>query len=297
MRIDLCFLILIILLSLLFILYFGLKTKNIKFKFSDKNTVGEKYMDPVTDPLLRKVFRLYYINLEKDIERKQRFLSNLENANCDLDVNRVEAIGIGDFKKYKFIRPLQCKKKMKWLVKSNRVQDVEFCCLLSHIKAIHQAYLDGNEYALIMEDDMYFLRYPNWMEVIKSCPEDAEMLQLYMSDGNFDVYSLKEKWVKDTFFSTGAYMINKKGMEQVLRNTLGVEYDREWSDINVIDFSTGNTKSLCIADNYLWNTYNKYMYTSILFNTEGLDSTIHPDHLVFHNYAIEKINELFKEGY
>ena len=297
MRIDLYCLILIILLSLVFIMYFSLKINSIKFKFSDKNTIDEKNTVPVTDPLLKKVFRLYYINLEKDIERKNRFLSNLEKANCDLDVNRVEAIGIDDFKKYKVIRPVQCKKHMKWLVKSNRVQDIEFCCLLSHIKAIHQAYIDGNEYALIMEDDMYFLRYPNWMEVIKSCPEDAEMLQLYMSDGNFDVYSLKEKWVKDTFFSTGAYMINKKGMEQVLRNTLGVEYDREWSDINVIDFTTGNKKSLCIADNYLWNTYNKYMYTSILFNTEGLDSTIHPDHLVFHNYAIEKINELFKEGY
>jgi hypothetical protein len=297
MRIDLCFLILIILLSLLFILYFGLKTKNIKFKFSDKNTIGEKYMDPVTDPLLRKVFRLYYINLEKDIERKHRFLSNLENANCDLDVNRVEAIGIDDFKKYKFIRPVQCKKHMKWLVKSNRVQDIEFCCLLSHIKAIHQAYLDGNEYALIMEDDMYFLRYPNWMEIIKSSPEDAEMLQLYMSDGNFDIYGLKEKWVKDIVFSTGSYIINKKGMERVLRNTLGVEYDREWSDINVIDFSTGNTKSFCIADDYLWKSYNKYMYTSILFNTEGLDSTIHPDHLGLHNQGVNKINELFKEGY
>ena len=295
MRIDL-FLIVIILLSLVFILYCSLKFKSIKFKFSDKNTIGEKYIDPVTDPLLKKVFRLYYINLEKDIERKHRFLSNLENANCDLDINRVEAIGIGDFKKYKFIRPLQCKKKMKWLVKSNRVQDIEFCCLLSHIKAIHQAYLDGNEYALIMEDDMYFLRYPNWMEIIKSSPEDAEILQLYMSDGNFDIYGLKEKWFKADGASTGSYIINKKGMERVLTNAIGTEYNRDWSDIKIIDFATGNN-SLCIADYYLWHNYNKYVYTSILFNTEGFDSTIHPQQLPQHNYAIEKINKLFKEGY
>ena len=296
MRIDLYCLILIILLSLVFIMYFSLKINSIKFKFSDKNTVGEKYMDPVTDPLLRKVFRLYYINLEKDIERKQRFLSNLENANCDLDVNRVEAIGIGDFKKYKFIRPLQCKKKMKWLVKSNRVQDIEFCCLLSHIKAIHQAYLDGNEYALIMEDDMYYLRYPNWMELIKSFPDDAEMLQLYISTGKFDHYGSKEKWVKADGASCGAYIINRKVMERVLTNAIGTEYNRDWSDIKVIDFATGN-KSHCYSDAYLWHNYNKYVHTSILFNTEGFDSTIHPDHLPEHRYVIQKINKLFKDGY
>jgi len=286
--------------SLILIPYFSLKPKKIdRFKFEHKNPKTEIDQDiiPVTDPLLKQVFKLYYINLERDVERKSRFLSNLESAKCDLDINRVEAVGLDEFKKYKFIRPNQCKKRMRWLVKSNRPQDIEFCCLLSHIKAIHQAYLDGNEYALIMEDDMYFLRYPNWMELIKSAPDDSEILQLYISDGDFTIYGMEKKWVKETAFSTGAYVINKRGMKHVLLNTLGPEYDKDWSYINQIDLKTGNNKDLCIADDYLYKNYNKYVYTSILFNTEGIDSTIHPDHLYLHMKAIRKTNELFEKGY
>lgn len=296
MRIVFYWLILMLFISLIFIPYFSLKPKKIdRFKFEDKNTNQD--IIPVTDPLLKQVFKLYYINLERDVERKSRFLSNLESAKCDLDINRVEAVGLDEFKKYKFIRPNQCKKRMRWLVKSNRPQDIEFCCLLSHIKAIHQAYLDGNEYALIMEDDMYFLRYPNWMELIKSAPDDSEILQLYISDGDFTIYGLEKKWVKEDTYSTGAYVINKRGMKHVLLNTLGPEYDKDWSYINQIDFKTGNNKDLCIADSYLYKNYNKYVYTSILFNTEGIDSTIHPDHLYLHMKAIRKTNELFEKGY
>lgn len=296
MRIVFYWLILMLFISLIFIPYFSLKPKKIdRFKFEDKNTNQD--IIPVTDPLLKQVFKLYYINLERDVERKSRFLSNLESAKCDLDINRVEAVGLDEFKKYKFIRPNQCKKRMRWLVKSNRPQDIEFCCLLSHIKAIHQAYLDGNEYALIMEDDMYFLRYPNWMELIKSAPDDSEILQLYISDGDFTIYGLEKKWVKEDTYSTGAYVINKRGMKHVLLNTLGPEYDKDWSYINQIDFTTGSNKAFCISDDYLYKTYNKYVYTSILFNTEGIDSTIHPDHLYLHMKAIRKTNELFEKGY
>merc|ERR1719359_2348467 len=54
----------------------------------------------------------------------------------------------------------------------------EYGCTFSHLRAIHQAFIDGEQTALIVEDDIRFEDMPLWPEtlqdVVAAAPPDGE---------------------------------------------------------------------------------------------------------------------------
>lgn len=225
--------------------------------------------------------QIYYINLDKATDRKKRFIKNNESH---FKLNRIKAISPNDnfYKNVNIIKPLHCNNT-----------DLEICCSLSHLKALHKAYHDNTDFALIMEDDMYFLKYPNWKDLINSAPSDWDILQLYTI--NTTIYKTKNiNWIVhnlgDHFSSCGAYLVNKKSLEKILNKFIPNYKNPDWNAIKTINLTKSN--ALCLADYLLYQNVKTYVHTNILLNTEGWDSYIHPEHLPLHRQSINVIKEL-----
>ena len=107
-------------------------------------------------------------------------------------------------------------------------------CTLSHLKAISQLFATNLSYALIVEDDAVTDTAPYWTfsiaEFAASLPHDWTFAQLSLTgDSNvwFDAFS---KWqtsgrnfmANNDFWGTVAYLISRKGMEDIV-NLYGYE--------------------------------------------------------------------------
>ena len=225
---------------------------------------------------------IFYININKSKDRNNRFRSRLENTSYVL--RRIEAITPETLNNKVIRLPEHCKS----------LTNEELSCSLSHLKAIHTAYHAQLKYVLIMEDDIYFMKHPDWEVLINSAPRNWEVLQLFTLET--DVYNNDELiWEEHrrNMYSAGAYVINLIGMEKLLKQFVP-EYKKEnWDEISTINFeNTLNIVKVCVADIFIFTHVKTYVYSDILFNAEGIDSEIHSDHLSFHRTNINKINEI-----
>jgi len=98
----------------------------------------------------------------------------------------------------------------------------EAACLLSHLSAIKQAYDDGHELVLFLEDDASLSsRFQReWREYVDRAPADWNVLQF--TTNNKEV-ARRGSLSKDSFipwhshhWSAAAYMINRKGMQTLM---------------------------------------------------------------------------------
>eukprot|EP00656_Telonema_subtile_P040666 TRINITY_DN45753_c0_g1_i3.p1 TRINITY_DN45753_c0_g1~~TRINITY_DN45753_c0_g1_i3.p1 ORF type:complete len:223 (-),score=30.35 TRINITY_DN45753_c0_g1_i3:149-817(-) len=97
----------------------------------------------------------------------------------------------------------------------------ELACTASHVAAIEQAWEDGHEMALIMEDDMDATPcaqlLPELEAVLRALPGDWEILQLHTSSVQALQYVINSppnrmvRW-NPIVYSTGAYLVNRQGM-------------------------------------------------------------------------------------
>ena len=173
--------------------------------------------------------------------------------------------------------------------------------VLYHIlNTIRAAYEDGLDQVLIVEDDINFGLMPYWgktlEEIIEEFPKDWMCVSLfnlacYIIDDADDYIHIKDKICNGSV----AYIINKKGMEDVL-NTMS-------TNLLVLDHNNPqnhNTKSkyTCLADVFIFNRI-KYCYERkiplfIPYNeVEHQDSTIHPHHTAKHNKFATEIIKIY----
>ena len=212
---------------------------------------------------------VYYINMDKDIDRKEYMESQLPNhferyyripgVNGKLIKNRNHDIVDG----IEFINEFN----------DNSVSEIG--CTLSHLLAIKTAYENGEEIACIMEDDVYMnllnIQEESLDDFIKEINNnlDWEILQLYHSYSN----NLNKNFIKIKDYtlhlhqkgknythSTACYIINRKGMKKML-NSMGSNPFYFLKYMN-----TG------IADQVKTYTLNPSL---VIPNNKDLDSTIY----------------------
>ena len=176
----------------------------------------------------------YYINLDRSTERNESILNEFKLHNIKnykkiqgCDGKNIQSTYNGDFNGLKFINN-----------KDFSIEKPELATTCSHLKAIKEAFDEGQEMAIILEDDIKFTLLPFWekefKKILENLPDDLEILQLTFGFGYPFGYFLKnitkpdfkehfnsqkiKKRSKDETFCAACYLITRKGMEKIVNN-------------------------------------------------------------------------------
>lgn len=210
----------------------------------------------------------YYINLDRSTDRKESIeeefrlygITNFERvAACD--GKNLKSTKEGDFGDIKFKAPND---------KKSSVREIATTC--SHIKAIKRAYDNGDELAIILEDDTKFTLIPYWdkelKELMNELPDDWEILRLvsfkirYFNLFNtFDKYEHKYQNIHKRIKNSGCavcYIINRRGIKKFIDNYI---------QDNSIYFSKKDN----VFDTDILNKFNVYDTNKDLFLLESFE--------------------------
>ena len=226
---------------------------------------------------LIKDITIYWINMNKSIDRHE-YIINLFKTHDIKNHKRIEGID-------------GCELNICNYNIENNMTKNELGCVLSHIKAIKQAYLDllenGKEYALICEDDISFdyLKYHNKnpIDLIKQDGNNyqCELLQLAICCRN-EHNNIISKFQNNILLKgnrdcTTCYLIKKSGMEKI------------------IAYSNNKNNIIKCADNLIYEIVNS-SYTKPMFtycNSSKFLSTIHKNT----TYQRENTSKKFWDNY
>lgn len=179
----------------------------------------------------------------------------------------------------------------------------EYCCTLSHLKAIWTAYKAGADTALIMEDDVRIIRWPAspsaWKVISKSAPDDWRLLQM-VSLGDIAMQLMSgssDIWVpwESGLWCTGAYFINREGMQEILSKYVPDQISASaWAtdDLVRVNFSTMKTddaRARCVADWALYVAATTYTCTDIFLTEIAEDSTLNSRELQCHRLTTDLV--------
>ena len=246
----------------------------------------KKYINQ--DPYDKVNIPLYYINMDKSEDRKIILEKQLKDLNIKLYTriravpgNKLKSINFGFFDNYTYINYY------------NDLSVYELGCTLSHIIAIKTAKEDNRDIALIIEDDVLFILMPYWPYDLKSlidkAPNDWEIIQLFTINGKIGGKNYFIKHDSQTpGYSTLAYIINRKGMDKILSQTI-----RKDGALILGSPNSLNGRS----DRYLYNLTNTYYITKpIIIPADGiLRSTIHENHTDSHINRVNEVLSLYKK--
>lgn len=222
----------------------------------------------------------YWINRDSDKLRKEHMLSWLSQEN--IQHHRIEAITPETLPQIIVNKNYQ---------NSNSV--IELAVVASHIIAIAQAYKNGDEYAVILEDDNSSNYLYDLEAICADAPEDWEILQLQGCNPTLlqryqELHFLLEiNWQRWQLFSwgAGAYLINRQGMKKLLKHITMAKNNQI-----VIDLRTLHSFQHLVADVVVYDFLRSYTSTLCLFfHDTKFDSTIHNDHVEEHHKPAEEI--------
>jgi len=240
-------------------------------------------------------FPMYYINLDRAYTRNNYMMEQKTKYNLN-NLLRVEGVDCKNLKsifedKYIFKNGDILNYKINYY-KSHKIN--ELGCLLSHLYTIYKAYHNGDNFAYIMEDDVYFGLVSTWDKTIyqflENAPTDWNLLQLYSMNSNVLTNSNTFRKRKVDDWSTCIYFINRKAMHYIV-STLFINGNlviNKHPKIDVI-FGVGNPLN---ADYFLYNYIehgiggvyatkplfiSNDLYTSYINNkdTEHIENALH----------------------
>lgn len=218
--------------------------------------------------LINNIDIIYWINLEKSIERRDNMIKLLNNFN-NIPNERVNAID-GN---------LDINIKTKYFYKNDNTypdySNKEYATLLSHLNAIEMfSNLNNVRYgiALIFEDDLSldFMKY--WNDdintITKNAPQDWDIIMLGYSSLKLFRDEKYQKWNNE--WSAMAYLVN----HNIKHKINNIKKDDKW---------ICKETDLMVSDNYIFSKFNTYVYHKPYFTfPNNNDSILHPDHLNYH---------------
>jgi GR25 family glycosyltransferase involved in LPS biosynthesis len=221
---------------------------------------------------------VYYINMDKSKERNEWMTQQLsKNVSRYYRVSGVNGYNIKN-KDYDVIDGIEFYNDFK------NMSLPEIGCTLSHLKAIRMAYTNGENMAIIMEDDVYIdmtnLLENSIEEIVENAPEEWEILQFVHLESNlnksskiFKQYTFHQHTRGKYESYTSSYLINRKGMENILKSLGNNPYylGIKTSDYGVSDCIIYDNAKTFVIEPSILTPYNL-----------KIGSTIHTDHTQIH---------------
>ena len=175
----------------------------------------------IFETLQDKFQHVFMLNLSTRKDRKDLMIKQLRDFGL-LELYTQDELDIRTtvpFLKYnKIMMHVLNQNKLGRLTKPN-----EYDCTHNHYSMIKQAYDQGYEYCLIMEDDIrFYLGKEEWRLYLEHIPEDFDILQFggFTADQHIKDYMDESKWwVKHPtvgVWTTSMYALSRKGMEYYL---------------------------------------------------------------------------------
>jgi GR25 family glycosyltransferase involved in LPS biosynthesis len=224
---------------------------------------------------------VYWINLEESVDRRNTLFSQFLSQG--ITNRRVEAI--------KEDKPI-------------------IGCCKSHIKAIYTAWIEGNELAIICEDDVdfsnsatVFARIHNVLETLPtSVKSDWDVLQIEYTEPHFSkgiqnyiehfkrqnndsIDGLQNRIIKGYLYGAVAYLINRKGMQKFLN--IMTKPNKE--DLSKYTITATFDHPRAHSEELVYRYINSYMSVFPILNYSSNTSLINTSS---HYYTVNEINRI-----
>lgn len=253
-------------------------------------------------------FPVYWINLDSSDARRQRMSSRFERAG--IKHCRIPAVNGDD--------PVELEQHICYSdscyfnsdnlpdeYRKQPISDRELACTASHFKAILQAFNDGCELALILEDDVElgFLSVEWFQAIIENMPSDCGILQLatlpetaverlaswshktgnsfIKKDATYSIKTIETELDDITIHGASAYLIRRSAMEKLIK------YRGHNNQLRLPTDTDIRHNAALLADRLIYRdaaTEDSMAYTLCHAVTlvEALDSELHPEHTPSH---------------
>ena len=293
----------VVVLFILFIIFLAvIKRKNEHvndiIKKIDRKNLKTDYVDIINTNLCN--IPIYFINMNRSKDRLESVKKQINFYKIN-NIFRVEGIdGTHINNKRKDTYTFSDESILNFsIIGFNNYSKGELGATLSHLNTIKVCYERGDEYSLIIEDDIYFGLIPMWdkslTELMNDAPKDWGLLQIYA--GNIFIKDINEYKVWDNYHGAVAYLVNRKGMKEIVNN---IYINNNTMLINKKLTITNYIQADYIIYNIVNNSgYLKSYTTKSLFipNNNELDSTIHPLHQIVHLQSSEQLLNTYRDHF
>jgi GR25 family glycosyltransferase involved in LPS biosynthesis len=238
-------------------------------------------------------YPMYYINMDKNPDRRER----MESALSTICAKYKRIKGFNGYKitntNHDIVDGIEFYNSYPSLTKG------EIGCLISHLIAIKTARNNGDNIAIICEDDISFDTcsvIPSLTEIVQNAPKDWEIIQLY--SGLQQTPKKTIQYVPRTDqWACSCYLINKKGMSAILSVVQKNDNPNEFHIVPKRKTSKTMVPSRGEADFYLYESAITYVVSPSLFIPDDISnvSTLHTDHASMHiESELKAYNALIK---
>lgn len=141
---------------------------------------------------------------------------------------------------------------------------VELSCTISHLLAIETAYKNGDDFALILEDDLVLPEYlkESIDEILPQCPPDWGIIQLTPKSAGVlkQLVHIVDPFVRwmPQYFGTGSYLISRSGMKALLSKFSSIDHESAKQRTFVLPHD------VLVADELLYMFCSSYTYTRLI---------------------------------
>ena len=252
------------------------------------------------DTFVKITYPVYYINMDKNPDRKEFMETQLKKYTTSFTrIRGFNGYAITNLKK-------DTVDNIEFTCDYDNMSKGEIGCTMSHLLSIKKAYDNGNEYALVVEDDILLNLLPildvTIKELVENAPNDWEIIKLccirnpHENNKPVKEYKKFKYYIEQTYeyntWGTQAYIIKKSAMKKIMDYAL-VSKDKISFHIHNKNYKMG------AADFFIYGPVKTYNLLPCIIFTDNItfNSTIHDDHSHLHiKYSYDNILYHYKNS-